>query len=163
MKLNETVSWGSASPADVYALMVDEAFRTAMCEQVRALSHDVSVVPKDDGATVTIRRTMPAQMPDFVKKLVGETVEILQVETWGTAAADGARKASVRVTVVGQPAQMTGTNEIGATKAGSDLSLSGDVTVKIPFLGKKIEPEVAKAIIASMRVDAREGVKRLGA
>ena len=46
---------------------------------------------------------MPAEVPDFMKKIVGETVDVVQTEDWGAPDADGQRTADVVVQIKGQP------------------------------------------------------------
>jgi len=77
--------------------------------------------------------------------------------------AEGNRTADVDVQIVGQPAGMRGTSTLRVSGADTVLDVDGDVAVKIPFLGKKIEPEVAKAVVSAIRVEAREGIARLKA
>ena len=56
---------------------------------------------------------------------------------------------------------MVGTAELKGSSGGTEFSVNGDVKVSIPFIGKKIEPEVAKAIIASLREEVSYGMERL--
>ena len=100
-------------------------------------------------------------MPDFVKKLTGSTVKVKQTEVWSGPAADGSRTADVKVSIIGQPAEMVGTASLSPSSSGSAFVLNGDVKVSIPFIGKKIEPEVAKAIISSLREEVEFGTARL--
>ncbi len=100
-------------------------------------------------------------MPDFVKKLTGSTVKVKQTEVWGPADSSGNRSADVKVSIIGQPAEMTGKAVLSAQTEGTDFDLNGDVKVSIPFIGKKIEPEVAKAILASLREEVEYGSSKL--
>ena len=100
-------------------------------------------------------------MPDFVKKLTGDTVKVKQTEKWSGPAADGSRTADVKVSIIGQPAEMNGTATLTPGADGTAFDLVGDVKVSIPFLGKKIEPEVAKAIIASLDEEVEYGMTKL--
>ena len=104
MKLTEKYTYPSSGVDDVYALLVDQAFRTESCENQGATDYDVSVEPKGEGATVTIVRTQDADLPDFVKKLTGSTVKVKQTEVWSGPDASGNRTADVKVSIIGQPA-----------------------------------------------------------
>jgi hypothetical protein len=44
---------------------------------------------------------------------------------------------------------------------GSSFVLQGDVKVKVPFIGKKIEPYIATVIEKSLSHDVNAGIKRL--
>jgi Protein of unknown function (DUF2505) len=158
MDLNAEISYPGATPDDAFALIVDPKFRSAVCEATMALGHDVGVDEKaDGGATVRVDRTMPAEVPDFVKKLVGETLDVRQTEDWSAPDADGRRTADVLVEIVGQPARMTGTLVLEPTDDGCREVVSGQVKVSIPFLGGKIEPEIAKSIITAAKVEQKTG------
>ncbi|MGJ9413433.1 DUF2505 domain-containing protein [Aeromicrobium sp. CF4.19] len=161
MKLNDSHSYGDADVESVYGLITSEDFRKESAEDVGATDVDVTVEASGDGHTVTIVRTQPADMPDFVKKLTGDTVKVKQTEKWGGPESDGRRRADVKVSIIGQPAEMVGKTELFSTKSGTEFTLDGDVKVSIPFIGKKVEPEVAKAIKASLRHEVELGMTRL--
>ncbi len=161
MKIKESFTYEGADVESVYALISDQAFRTESCANQGATDYEVSVDASGGGATVTLVRTQEAEMPDFVKKLTGSTVKVKQTEVWGAPDGDGNRTANVKVSIIGQPAEMVGTAVLTAAGGGTEFSLDGDVKVSIPFIGKKIEPEVAKAIIASLREEVAYGMEKL--
>jgi hypothetical protein len=163
MKLKETFSY-PAGVEEVFALISDDAFRTKTAEDTKA--RDVSTKVEKDGndTVVTLVRTQPAtssKVPDFVKKLIGDTVTIKQVERWAAPGADGNRTATVTMKVAGKPAGFKGKATLKADGKGAEFVVSGDVKVDVPFVGKKVEPLIAKAIEASLRYDVKAGVKRL--
>ena len=161
MKINETHSYGDADVEAVFGLISSEAFRTEAAEDAGARDIDVDVTESGGAVTITIVRAQPAEMPDFVKKLTGSTVKVKQTETWGEPDAQGTRTADVKVSIIGQPAEMLGTAVLEAKGGGTSFTVTGDVTVKIPFIGKKIEPEVAKAIKGSLKHEVELGKTRL--
>lgn len=161
MKLKEEFSYSGADVEAVYALITDQSFRMESCKNQGAHEFDVTVEESGDGATVTVVRTQDADMPDFVKKLTGSTVKVKQTEVWGAPDGDGNRAADVKVSIIGQPAEMTGKAKLFAKGEGTEFTLAGDVKVSIPFIGKKIEPEVAKAIRASLREEVEYGQTKL--
>lgn len=161
MRLNETVRYDGATPEQVFTLLCDESFRAEVCATLGSRSHDVRVERGAEDVTVTIERVLPADMPDFVKKLTGETVTVVQTEVWGAAGPDGARTADVEVQIKSQPASMSGTSSLRAGAGGTELALDGEVEVAVPFIGRRVEPEVAKAIASALRTEAEEGSARL--
>lgn len=163
MKLNETFSYPGATVESVYAIITDKAFREEAADADGAIERDISVEPNDlGGHTVTIVRTQPADMPDFIKKLTGETVKVKQTEQWGGADASGSRSADIKVNIIGQPAGMEGKAVLDGSGSDASFVVTGDVKVSIPFIGKKIEPEIHKAISGSLRGEVALGVERLG-
>lgn len=156
MQLRETIEY-DAPPEQVFAMLCDKAWREHVCEATHALRWNVTIEAGDGGATVTVVREVRAEVPVAVRAMVGETIEIVATETWGLAAADGSRTADVRVQVSRQPAGMTGQLRLEPAGGGSRETLVGDVKVNIPFLGKTIEPEIAKAIRAALVVEGTAG------
>jgi hypothetical protein len=163
MKLRETFSYPAGVEA-VFALISDDAFRTKTAEDSKARDVSATVEKDGDDTVVTLVRTQPAtssKVPDFVKKLIGDTVTIKQVERWQAPDADGNRTAAVTMKVAGKPAGFKGKATLTADGKGAEFTVSGDVKVDVPFVGKRVEPLIAKAIEASLRYDVKAGVKRL--
>lgn len=163
MDVRAEITYPTATVEQVYALVTDPKFRSAVCEATHALSYDVDVDKRPGGtALVTVRRTMPAEVPDFVKKFVGETIDVVQTEEWGAPDSRGHRSADLDVQIKGQPAKMTGTLDTQAAGAGARTSIRGELKVSIPFIGNKIEPEIAKALLAAVEAEQRTADKWLG-
>lgn len=161
MKLKEVFAY-PAGPAAVFDLISDPAFRKKTIEATGGTDVEVDVKPNGDDVTIVILRSQKAaRIPDFIKSFVGETVRVKQVENWGPPDGDGNRKASVKLNVQGQPAGMDGQATLRQDGKGSSFVMQGDVKVKVPFIGKKIEPFIAKVIQASLRHDVNAGIKKL--
>lgn len=160
MKFKESYSY-PAGVEEVFALITDDAFRTKTA--VDSKGRDVSTTVEKDGddTVVTLARTQPADLPDFIKKFVGDAVKVKQVERWHAPGADGSRTATVALKVPGQPAGFKGTATLKPAGKGAEFTLVGDVKVDVPFVGKKVEPLIAKAVEAALRHDVKAGVKRL--
>ena len=108
-----------------YALVVDPEFRAAVCEATHAIDYNVEIEEHDDGgAHVVVDRTVPADVPDMMKKFVGETIGVKQTEDWGPPAADGSRTADLLLEIKGQPAKLTGTITLAAPTATDARSSS---------------------------------------
>lgn len=153
MKINETHTYKNASVEEVYALATDEAHRGEVCVAQGATEHAVTI----DANVVTIVSTIAAEMPDFVKKFVGDTVKFKQTEDWADAAADGSRTADIRATIIGQPAEIKGSATLKPSGSDVDFVFEAEVKVSVPFIGKKIEPEIARAIVGMVHIQASEG------
>ncbi len=163
MDVHAEITYPNASPDQVFALAVDSKFRGAVCEATHAIGYDIDVDRHDDDtATITIRRTMPADVPDLVKKFLGETVEVLQTENWAAPDPTGQRQADLTVQISGQPAKMTGTATTHAVGEGARTSISGVVNVSIPFVGKKIETVFAEGILAAITTEQEVADRWLG-
>lgn len=153
MQLNETLTY-AAAPGAVFDMLCDRAWREQVCELAHAKSYDVTVDRIGETAVIVVERVMPAEVPDAIRKFLGETITVKQTERWGAPDPDGTRHASVEVNIAGQPASMQGTSVLRGAEE-STLTVEGDVRVKVPLFGRKIEPEVAKAIVAALRIEER--------
>lgn len=160
MKIKESFTYPDTDVESVYALISDPAFREEAVATVGGQDIEVNIEPSGDGHTVTVIQTQPAKVPDFIKKFVGDSVKVKQTERWGGPDGDGNRSAEVKFTVIGQPADMLARVDLSG-KGDVSFVVDGDLKVNVPFLGKKIEPEIAKIIAASLRSDVEQGIKRL--
>ncbi len=91
----------------------------------------------DDAISVKVTRSVPADLPGFAKKIVGETNVVTQTEKW-TRAGDKAT-ATEEILVKNVPGGTTGTMEIVPAGAGSEWSADFDIKVSIPMVGGKLE------------------------
>lgn len=158
MDVRAELSYPAAGPDAVFAMLCDRGYREAVCEATHASRHEISIEARDDGgATVTVMRTLPAQVPDFAKKFVGETIDVTQIEVWQPADAAGSRRADLTFEIKGQPATMRGSVLLEAVGSGAHQVVTGELKVAIPLFGKKLEPEVVKGIVAGLRQEERTG------
>ncbi len=160
MKIKESFTYPDTDVESVYALVSDPAFREEAVAIVGGQDIEVTIEPSGDGHTVTVIQTQPAKVPDFIKKFVGDSVKVKQTERWSGPDGDGNRSAEVTFTVIGQPADMLAQVDLFG-EGDVSFVVDGDLKVSVPFLGRKIEPEIAKIIAASLRSDVEQGIKRL--
>ncbi len=158
MDLSTEIRYPGARVDDVAAMLLDERFRAAVCDATMAISHEVQVrLGADGSAEVAVSRTLPAEVPDFVKRFVGQTIELTQSESWAAADGSSVRSADLTLAVVGKPATMTGTIVLEEDPDGVRELVRGKLKVAVPFLGGKIENEIAKAIEAAARAEEETG------
>jgi uncharacterized protein DUF2505 len=150
MDLQETQDF-DADPDRVFAMLCDQAWREQVCRATHSIDYSVGV--EQSGGTVTVRttRVLPAEIPEPFKSMVGNTIEIVQVESWpADPDGSGARRAEIDLQISKQPASMTGTITLQSNGSGSRRTVNGDIRVRIPLLGRRIEPEIAKAVRAAL-------------
>ena len=157
MKLSETTT-SDINVEEAFEAHCEQSVREQACKESGALSWQVTIEEQGGRTRIQVDRVMPPNVPDFVKKFLGETISVRQVEEWSAADADGTRKADVKVTIKDQPASMVGTAVLKAQGSGSVEVVEGEVKVNVPFLGKKIEPEIVKVITAALKIEQRVGV-----
>ncbi|WP_148256577.1 DUF2505 domain-containing protein [Kribbella flavida] len=146
MELKMSASY-DATPEEVFAIVTDATFREQACEKTKALSYDVKVSSTGGDTVVRVERKMPADdVPDIARKFVGETLTVVQTETWHAPNADGSRDADVRGEITNTPVTLKGTASIRPDGAGAVQAIELDVKVAVPLIGKKIEPFVVDAV-----------------
>lgn len=106
--------------------------------------------------TVVVTRAVSEdRIPDIAKSMIRGRVLLTQEERWSGPAADGARTAEVTIGFGSLPLSISGTEAL--TPSGGDgvgetttLTIEGELTSSIPFLGGRIaqmaQPAIAKAV-----------------
>lgn len=142
----------SYSPAEVMDTLTDRGFAEHITAIVGGTLKEFSLSGDTAGAfeLKTVRAVPTDRAPEMARKFVGATVDVTQTETWSAPGPDGSRSAQVAVSVAGIPVNVAATERVDATTDGSRLTLDGQVTSSIPFLGGKIasaaEPFIGKAL-----------------
>lgn len=146
MELKLSASY-DATPEEVFAIITDATFREQACERTKALSYDVKVTQSGGDTVVRVQREMPSNtVPDIARKFVGQTLMVVQTETWHPAKPDGSRDADVTGEISNTPVTLKGTAAIRSDGAKTVQAIDLDVKVAVPLIGKKIEPFVVDAI-----------------
>lgn len=157
MELKLSASY-DATPEEVFAIVTDATFREQACEKTKALSYNVEVTKSGSDTVVKVRREMPSDgVPDFAKKFVGETLTLVQTETWHAAKADGSRVADVSGEIVNTPVTLKGTASITGGGGQAVQAIDLDVKVAVPLIGKKMEPFVVDAIRSGLQKEHELG------
>lgn len=150
-----------ASPDEVFEMLCDKSFREEVCRAMGALRYDVSVSRSGDTARIRNERVMNADLPEVAKKVVGDTIEMVQTEDWGTRQSDGARTADFRVEIPGKPGSISGTVSLSPVRTGTREAVVGEVKVSIPLVGRKLEAEVVRGLRSALEVEGRVGARWL--
>ena len=151
MELKMSASY-DATPEEVFAIVSDATFREQACEKTKALSYDVKVSQSGADTIVRVQREMPSDdVPDIARKFVGQTLTVVQTETWHPANADGSRDADVQGEIANTPVTLKGTARITLSGSETVQSIDLDVRVAVPLIGKKIEPFVVGAIRSGLQ------------
>jgi len=165
MDLHREMSY--PAPLDrVVAMMIDPEFQRQRCESQHALDWTIKVDPDNATAatprvTVTTTRELPTdQIPEFVRKFVGATIQLEEITTWLPGDADS-RTAEVRLSVAGAPVTMSGRYTFSADGAGTREVADGKVKASIPFLGGKVEEAVLPVILTGLAADEKLGAAYL--
>lgn len=118
--------------ADVAAMISDPAFRERVCEAQHVLDKQVTV----DGRSVTLVYTHAVRgVPGFAKKVVGDTIEVHQDETWS----DGFTSGDITVTLPGKPGSLAGVARLTEKDGTTVETVTLTATVTMPLVGGKLE------------------------
>ncbi|HYN74626.1 MAG TPA: DUF2505 domain-containing protein [Candidatus Limnocylindria bacterium] len=155
MKLDHTLTY-DGTPEAVFTILSDPDYVEEKCWATGATEAGVSV--EEDGDDVVIRtvRTYPAQVPSYVRTVVGDSITADQTETWGPPAEDGSRDGTVAIDFTGTPMKVRGTLrlEAGDGEALTTMVVSGDLKAGIPFVGGKIEGFTSGQLVRAMNKEA---------
>lgn len=146
------------APAEQVAAMVaDPAFRDAVCRAQGVLECQVDIRPEGDGMRVRIDATQATEgIPDFAKKIVGNTTKVVQAENWSDAF-----NAEVSVDIQGAPAKISGTATISPEGENAVEVVDLQVTVKVPLVGGKLETLAASLLSKALDVEYEVGQQYL--
>ena len=157
MKISSTVEY-AATPDAVFAMLVNEDFQARKCAATGAKSHSVSISAHGDRTIIVSSRDMPTDdFPDFVKNMVGATLDVTETQDWGPAGNDGARQGELTVDIAGAPISLAGTLSLAPGGQGTVETVEGDLKAGIPLVGGKIENAAAPAIRSAIRIESETG------
>jgi hypothetical protein len=147
----------NAAPDTVFAMLTNETFIKRKTMAANAVRYDVSVQRTGDGAVIALTRVMPPDVPDFVRRFVGETIDIKQVDSWGPAAPDGSRKGQIDLEMVGAPVTCKGQMAITPDGGGTTVTITGTLKAAIPLFGGRIEQAVLQGLMEVAKIEQRVG------
>jgi Protein of unknown function (DUF2505) len=154
----------AASPSDVAAMLADPDFSEQVSSRMGASSARVEVDGQyQDAFTVTTVRTLPTDgFPDIARKLVGETVDVRQIDAWKAPDRDGARTGTITVEIVGAPLRLNGTLRLAAGAQGTGgtstvETIDGELRASVPLIGGKLEKAAEPAIRGAIRQQTKVG------
>lgn len=152
MKFSHDLTY-DAAPDQVLRMLADPAFRDRVCDAVHGTDRRVAIQGAGAGMTVTVDQTQPARgIPSYAAKFVGDQIRIIQHERWRTTAG-----ADLELEIPGKPGAFAGTIALVATGTGTTETVSGDVTVKVPFVGSRLESLVGDVFRSALEAENRVG------
>ena len=145
------------APAErVSAMLADPSFRERVCEATGSTRYDVRIDGDRTGTgpkEVVIDFWQPtAGVPSFAKKLVGDSTNIVQRETW-TSATHG----DVTVTIPGKPGEMEGTAVLAERDGTTTETVSMEIRVRIPLVSGKLENLIATMLRKALEAENQVG------
>lgn len=145
----------SAPAEQVLQMLTDQRFRERVCERQHAVSAEVTVTGTGPGAEVVVRQTQSmAGAPAIATKLTGDTVTLEQREVWRSATT-----ADLSIAFPGKPVELRGGRMTLTDRpdGGCDQVVSGDLRVKVPLIGGKLESMLVDVLRSALRRQGEEG------
>ena len=134
-------------------MLIDPAFREAVCTGQNSVSQDIDVTDDPSGMVVTIDQVLPATgIPSFAAKFVGDEIAITRTEQWVTPT-----EANIDIAIPGKPGQIVGTLTLIEGDGRTTQELDSALTVSIPFIGAKLESLVADLFRSALDAEAKVG------
>lgn len=163
MQVNAEIFY-PASPELVYAMLVDRSFQEAVCRATGSLSYDVRIKQDAGTAAITTRRELPTDdVPDYARSFIGRTLEVVRLDRWEVADADGNRDGRVTVEIKGAPIRLHGQLSLRADNVGGTIQVvAGELKASIPLLGGKMEKAAEPALMSAIRKEEEVGLQHLG-
>lgn len=152
-----------AAPEAVFAVMCDPAFQDAKCDATTTGTWTADVATTGDRTTITTERVLPTDgLPDVARSFVGESLTVVEVQTWAPPAADGSRTADLNLHVKGAPMTLRGTIRLSRTAAGSVHEVDGDLKAGVPLIGGRLEKAAADPLMHAARTETTLLHQRVG-
>jgi hypothetical protein len=139
-----------ASADALLAMLQDREYVDAKYQTLGDISTSVDTFETTDGGlTLKVDRQVPADLPGFAKKIMGDTNQLVQSESW-TSVGDG-YTCDLTIEFPGKPLHVTGKLDINPTGDDtSDWVVSMDIKASVPLVGGKLEGVVEKETLASL-------------
>lgn len=152
MKFSHQMKY-DAPLADVRAMLADAAFREKVAEASGAFTSDVRINSNGSGMSVVVdQKQHDHNIPSFAKKIVGDTIHIVQEEQWSDDA-----NASLEVSIPGKPGHMKGTIALSPDGDGTLESVDAEIKVHVPLLAGKLEKLIAGLLEEALKTEQRVG------
>lgn len=120
-----------------------------------AYSLDSMVVDEQGGIDVVTTQTLRAdRLPGLVTQFHRGDLKFVREETW-TPVRDGSATATIKGSIPGAPASLTGTAVLATADTGSRLEFTVEVEVRVPLVGGKIENFIGGQLIDLLIAEQR--------
>lgn len=150
-----------AAPAEVFAMLSDPEFIERKCLASGSIEASAEATQEGGGVALVSRRVLPAKLPSFAKRFVGETVTLIETQCWSAPDGAGVRTATFKVDFGNNPISFDGAISLGpadpadptgpsddsrapsadprAESSGTRVEYTGAIKCTVPLVGRKIE------------------------
>lgn len=146
------------SVEQVHQAFRDEQYWLARLADSGADDYSLDVMTVDESGidVVTTQRLRPDRLPAVVTQFHRGHLSLVREETW-TPIDDGQATATVKGSITGAPATLSGTAVLTPAKfgSGSRLEFKATVQVDIPLVGGKIENFIGSQLVDLLIAEQR--------
>jgi hypothetical protein len=103
---------------------------------------------------ITTQTLWSSRLPGLVAQFHHGVLSFVREETWSPVN-DGQAGATVRGSIPGAPATLSGTATLASREAGSHLDLTATVEVRIPLVGGKVENFIGSQLVELLIAEQR--------
>lgn len=103
---------------------------------------------------ITTQTLWASRLPGLVSQFHRGDLSFVREETW-TPVRDGLAGATVRGSIPGAPASLSGTATLSPNGAGSHLEFAATVEVRIPLVGGKVESFIGSQLVELLIAEQR--------
>jgi hypothetical protein len=144
------------APEAVFAVMREQSFQDAKCDATTTGRWSADITSAGDRTVVTTERLLPTDgLPDIARSFVGDTLTIIEVQTWGPPASDGSRTADLNLHVKGAPMTLKGSIRLSPAATGSVQDVEAELRAGVPLIGGKLEKAAAEPLLAAARTETK--------
>lgn len=163
MHVSESLHY-PADPQRVAAMLADPRFVAAKFTPfLPAGTPPPQVGVERDGEAFTVRTSVPVPaglVPDAARALVPADLTLDTTETWAPAG-DGSWRGTLTATLGTLPATVDLDQALRPVDGGTERTAEGEVSVRIPFLGAKLEAAAAGYLDDMAAAEHRAGLDYL--
>lgn len=154
------IDWVQQYEADsevVFAMLSDPEFVERKCLASGSIEASADVFEEDSFITIVSRRVLPAKLPGFAKKFVGETLTLVETQRWTSDHDAGMRTATFVVDFGNNPIGFSGDVNLGPRPDGTAVQTVGALKCTVPLVGGKIEGVAEEWIVKYLDKEQRVG------
>ena len=152
MKFSHTTTY-DAPPADVQAMLTDPAFREQVCAATNAVRHDVTIDGSGKGMKVVVDQTQPTEGIPASRRSSSAT------RSGSCSASPGGRVEGIADRRDPRQARrLQGRHRRSTPTAdGTNEMFAGEIKVKIPLVGGKLEGLIGDLLRSALKSEERVG------
>ena len=138
-----------SAPADVvFGMLNDPEFRR----------YSAGFMGADEVEVIGERLVAVLEAPRDLRGLTGSSLTLEQVVSWHQAGPGGVRTGDLQVTLVGVPMSLSALVRLVPETDGTLVDYSGDLTIKIPIMGRFLEQQAAPFIVEALDAQHQAGI-----